>query len=208
MEFVKVQLRNFFRAPNMEPYEHKTSEEAAMMVETGATQALEVFSPKRFTARAEDLGLRPGVAVDLCGTKPYGPCEGRHWDLSSAADVEELHDVIDFEQTVLVSGSPPCTISSLQQHPADRKETGRLLHVSVSTCRKQQDAGRYFLHGHPSECSSWDDVEIRKLQSEPGVFAIISLLCWYDARLPGSDKDVRIYKPIKWLTNFLYWRRH
>ena len=116
--------------------------------------------------------------------------------------------MIDFEQTVLVSGSPPCAISSLQQHPADRKETGRLLHVSVCTYRKQQDAGRYFLHGHPSGCSSWDDVEIRKLQSEPGVFALISPLCWYDARLPGSDKDVWIYKPIKWLIHFRYWRRH
>ena len=79
MEFVKVQLRNFFRAPNMEPYEHMTSEEAAMMVEIGATQVLEVFSPKRFTARAGDLGLRPRFAVDLCGTKHYRPNDGRHW---------------------------------------------------------------------------------------------------------------------------------
>ena len=79
MEFVKVQLRNFFRAPSMEPYEHKSSEEAAMMVEIGATQVLEVFSPKRFTARAGDLGLRPGFAVDLCGAKHYGPNDGRHW---------------------------------------------------------------------------------------------------------------------------------
>ena len=65
------------------------------------------------------------------------------WDLSSAADVKDLHDVIGFEHQVLIAGSPPCTISSLQEHPADRKDTGRLLHASVCTCWKQQDAGRY-----------------------------------------------------------------
>ena len=181
VELVKSQMRNFFRAQDLTQDEHMTSEEAAMMVETGATQVLEVFSPKYFAARAGDLGLRPRFAVDLCGTKPYGPNDGRHWDLSSAADVKELHDVIDFEQTVLVSGSPPCTISSLQQRPADLKETGRLLQVSVRTYWKQQDAGRYSLHGNPSGCSSWDEVEIRKVQSEPGVFAIISPMCCNDA---------------------------
>ena len=131
VELVKSQLRKFFRASNMEPYEHMTSEVAAMMVETGATQVLEVFSPKYSAARAGDLGLWPRFAVDLCGTKPYEPNDGRHSDLNSTADVEELHDVIDFEQPALVDGSTPCRISSLQQHPADRKETGRLLHVSV-----------------------------------------------------------------------------
>ena len=65
------------------------------------------------------------------------------WDLSSAADVKDLHDVIDFEQKGLKAGSPPRTKSSLQQRPANLKETGRLLHASVCTCWKQQDAGRY-----------------------------------------------------------------
>ena len=152
-----------------------------MLVEIGATQVLEVFSPKHFAARAGDLGLRPRFAVDVGCTKPDGPSEGRHWDLSSAAGVKDLHDVIGFEQLGLIAGSPPCTISSLQEHPADRKDTGRLLHASVCTCWKQQDAGRYSLHGHPTGCSSWDEVGIRKLQSEPGVFAIISRMCCNDA---------------------------
>ena len=63
--------------------------------------------------------------------------------MRSAADVKDLHDVIDFEQQVLVAGSPPCSMSSLQQRPADLKETGRLLHVSVCTYWEQQDAGRH-----------------------------------------------------------------
>ena len=79
MELVKSQVRNFFRAQDLKQNEHKTSEEAAMMVETGATQVLEVLSPKYFAARAGDLGFRPRFAVDLCGTKPYEPNDGRHW---------------------------------------------------------------------------------------------------------------------------------
>ena len=79
VELVKSQVRNLFRAQDLKPNEHKTSEEAAMMVETGATQVLEVFSPKYIAARAGDHGLRPRFALDLCGTTPSGPSEGRHW---------------------------------------------------------------------------------------------------------------------------------
>ena len=71
VELVKSQVKNCFRAQDLEQNEHMTSEEAAMMVETGATQVLEAFSPKYFAARAGDLGLRPRFAVDLCGTRPY-----------------------------------------------------------------------------------------------------------------------------------------
>ena len=52
--------------------------------------------------------------------------------------------------------------------------------------------GRDPLQDHPSVCS-WDEVEIHKLQSEPGKFTLISpTRC--------NDKEVRIYKLIKWLT--------
>ena len=73
MELVKSQVRNFFRAQDVKPNEHKTSEEAAILVEIGATQVLEVFSLKYFAARAGDLGLRPPFVVDFCCTKPDGP---------------------------------------------------------------------------------------------------------------------------------------
>eukprot|EP00972_Heterocapsa_arctica_P013527 1994052-Heterocapsa_arctica.AAC.1 len=38
---------------------------ALQQVELGAAKVLEIFSPKRFTAAASGLGLRPGFAVDL-----------------------------------------------------------------------------------------------------------------------------------------------
>ena len=65
----------FLRAQHVEPDEDQTSEAAALMVETGGAQVIEIFSPKRFAATAGDPGLRPGFAMDLCGTAPYGPNE-------------------------------------------------------------------------------------------------------------------------------------
>ena len=93
------------------------------MVETGGAQVIVVSSPKCFAARAGDPGLRPGLAIDLCATKTHGPHDGQPRDLSSAADEKKHQDVIDFQQQVLVAGSPPCTISSSFRNPAARKET-------------------------------------------------------------------------------------
>ena len=55
----------FLRAQHVEPDEDKTSEAAALMVETGGAQVVEIFSPKRFAATARNPGLRPGFAMDL-----------------------------------------------------------------------------------------------------------------------------------------------
>ena len=69
---------------------------------------LEIYSPKRFTAMASKLGLKPGFAVDLSEVKPYGPHNGQPWDLTTEEDVKELEEMQDFEQPVLMTGSPPC----------------------------------------------------------------------------------------------------
>eukprot|EP00972_Heterocapsa_arctica_P052150 7671362-Heterocapsa_arctica.AAC.1 len=49
---------------------------ASLQVELGAAKVMEIFSPKRFTAAAPGLGLRPEFAVVLCEVKPYGPNAG------------------------------------------------------------------------------------------------------------------------------------
>ena len=126
-----------------------------------------------------------------------------HLDLSSAADVKELHDVIDFEQTVLVSGSPPCTISSLQQRPADlKKQDDFCTSQSAPTgSSKMQDA---------TLCTDIQQVVLLGTRwrstkcSQNQVYSQSFLQC---AATTRDFQDQTNNKPIKWLTNFPNWRK-
>ena len=70
MEFVKVQVRNFFRAQDIKPNEHKTSEEAAMMVEIGAKQVLEVCSRSASQPEREILACGHGLQWTSAARSP------------------------------------------------------------------------------------------------------------------------------------------
>ena len=85
-------------------------------------------SPKRFTALAQQYKLRPGFAVDLCETKE----NGEYWNLNKTADVELLHELIDREEPLLITGSPPCHFFSKTHwtHLSDTFCSSRFLWIS------------------------------------------------------------------------------
>ena len=147
-------------------------EVGVLLTESGGPQIIEICSTARFTAKAGDLGLRPGFAVDLCENKPYGPREGESWDLSKASDVKELFEMIAFERPVIVTGSPLCTAFSqfqnwswCKRYPEWEKwQAMKLLHVAVDVYEEQIRAGRYFPHEHPFGASSWLDPRMTALQ--------------------------------------------
>ena len=129
--------------------------------------------------------VTPTVVTDV--SRPGLPLlslRGSYWTTFWA----HLAKANEFEEPVPIA-SPHCTTSISQQHPPGRSGNNTT-YASLNLHHRK----------HPSDCSSLDDVEIRKMQSEPGVFTIISLMCCYDTRLTGSDKEVRIHKSIKWLT--------
>ena len=90
-------------------------EVGALLTESGGPQIIEIFSPARFTAKAGDLGLRQGFAVDLCENRPYGPHEGESWDLSKDSDVKELSEMIAFERPVIVTGPSLYSVFSISE---------------------------------------------------------------------------------------------
>ena len=106
----------YSRDKQVEASDALIDEVAAWLTESGGAQIIEICSTSRFAAKAGDLGLRLGVAVDLCENKPYGPQEGESWDLSKASDVKEFFEMIAFEQPVIVTGSIPCTAFSQLQN--------------------------------------------------------------------------------------------
>ena len=65
--------------------------------------------------------MRPGFAVDLSEQKPYGLNKGQHWDVSLDSDLQELKEMVEFEDPWLITGSPPCDPFSQLQHLSKHK---------------------------------------------------------------------------------------
>ena len=142
----------------------------------GSVDVAEIYSPHRFSARAEEFQLRPGFAADVVEWKP----DGTPWDLTNPSDVKLLEEMLDEQEPALLTGSPPCetfsqlrNISRAKRDPvkvAAEEAAGRHhLHTSIYFYRKQVKAGRIFLHEHPKGASSWKDEEMQKLMAEDGV---------------------------------------
>ena len=153
--------------------------------------------------------MRPGFAIDLCENKPYGPNEGECWDLSKNSDVNELFEMIASEKPMIVTGSPFCTAFSQFQNASwypkwEKWQATKLLHVALDVYEEQR-GGRYFLHEHPLEASSWSDPRVISLQKRKGVFTASSPVCCFQAKIETKDgsRNVNrlVYKPTKWMTN-------
>ena len=108
VDLASLHVAHCFRQQRVEASEEEIRQIAAMQVELGGCDLVEIFSPARFTKRASRFGLKPGFAVDLLEAKPYGPHKGEAWDLLKPSDVQELEEMVDFEKPKFLTGSPPC----------------------------------------------------------------------------------------------------
>ena len=200
----------YFRNKQVEASDALIDEVGALLTESGGAQIIETVALDRFAAKAGDLRLRPGFAIDLCENKPYGPHEGECWDLSKNSDVKELFEMIAFERPMIVAGSPLCTAFSQFQNVSwcpewEKRQATKLLHVAMDVYEEQIRRGRYFLHEHPLEASSWLDPRVISLQKRKGVLTASSPVCCFKAKIETKDgsKNVNsfVYKSTKWMTN-------
>ena len=92
------------------------------------------------------------------------------------------------EQPTLLVGSPMCTAFSLWQRLndkirdpkvcADEKARGLLrLSFCVDLYREQHRNGRYFLHEHPAQATSWQTEVVEKLSKEDGIIRVTCDQC-------------------------------
>ena len=185
-------------------------EVGALLTESGGAQIIETVAPDRFAAKTGDLRLRQGFAIGLRENKPYGPHEGECWDFGKNSDVKELFEMIAFERPMIVTGSPPCGAFSKFQNASwypewEKWQATKLLHVAMDVYEEQIRAGRYFLHEHPLEASSWSDPRVISLQKRKGVFTASSPVCFFQAKIETKDgsRNVNrfVYKRTKWMTN-------
>lgn len=213
VELASLQVEHCFRKQNLEVTKADVTAIAALQVELGACDLVELFSPARFTKSAGRFGLKPGFAVDLLEAKPYGQNAGEHWDLLKDSDVKELEEMLAYEKPKFLTGSPPCdpfsallNISKYRCDPAKREASfargTRHLRTAMRFYNKQMDEGRFFLHEHPYGATSRDDTEMVKLQQRDGVFTVDGPMCFWEFVL-GSTKHGygHVHKRSRWVTN-------
>ena len=213
IEVAKIAVRRSYLCKGLDISEVDVANVASLQVELGACDILEVFSPRRFTASASQLGLKAGYAIDLSEQKLAGPHVGEHWDLARDRDVKELEYVVEAERPFLLTGSPPCdpfsqllAISEARRDPAAvrlKRELGmRHLKTSVAFYKMQIAAGRYFLHEHPAGATSWDEPVIQQLQLLPGVFTVQGPMCAWSMKMDTAARGcLHVYKRTRWITN-------
>ena len=182
-------------------------------LQLNAVDVMEIFSPPRFTEKASQFGLKPGVAIDLSTCK----LDGTPWNLEDPNDEAELVKIQEEEEPALLTGGPPCSpfstlahLSKARSAPGEyeaRLERGRhTLRVGCRAYTRQHEAGRWFLHEHPWGASSWAEPEMQELLHTPGIFCVKGPMChWEMPPPPGRKGDGSVPEYVRketgWMTN-------
>ena len=125
----------------------------------------EIYSPPRVTAVAKllpELRCVPGFALDLTTTDEAG----QPWDFDNAGQRKRARAMVEEQRPMLLIGSPMCTAFSAWQHInrikrdptiVSREYVRAMVHIRfcMELYALQHAAGRYFLHEHPAQATSW-----------------------------------------------------
>ena len=174
------------------------------MIATGKDLA-EMFLPPRIAEAAAEMGLIAGESMDLL----------TGWDFDKAEDRERAIQYIQKHRPFLVVGSPPCTLFSVLQalnlhkngaewrQEFEKKKRRAVRHVEFCAAiyRLQSAAGRYWLHEHPANATSWNLRTITKLYTLPGVEKVRADLCAYGLKTVKGNEERYAKKPTCFLTN-------
>ena len=157
----------------------------------------EVYNPARFTSRCNSFGLRPGFVVDMT---------------VGSTSKAEFKRLLVREKPFVLMGAPPCNaFSPLQnlnkakrsdeENAAIEEEGKTHLHNAVDGYLEQHQNGRFFLHEHPANASSWKDEKVVKLQSLDGVFTVKGPMCRWEMISEDAQGVGYVKKDTKYITN-------
>ena len=137
------------------------------------------------------------------------------WDFSLASDRKRAIEDIRKNRPFLVVGSPPCTMFSVLQglnlyrngaewrEEFEVKKQKAIKHVEFCSAiyRLQSAAGRYWVHEHPANATSWNLKTIVKLHALPGVEKVRADLCAFGLKTTVHGEERNAKKPTCFLTN-------
>ena len=167
----------------------------------------EIYSPPKVTSVAKlcpSFGILPGFALDLSTSDT----DGRAWDFNHDDMQARAWAKIKSEQPMLLIGTPMCTALSAWQHLNRSKrdatvcdeEMGHGLKHLKFCCELyayQVGQGRYFLHEHPAQATSWGTKYIKEIMNMEGVDRTVADQCRYGSVYRGRP----VRKPSGFLSN-------
>ena len=172
--------------------------------EVNSVDVVELFSPPRVTKVAGELGLRAGMAMDLTNG----------WDFSLERHRQAAERYIRLVKPWIVIGSPECRMFSQLQHISrkywnedkDKMLVEAKVHIKfvMAMYKLQWEEGRYFLHEHPAEASSWYMKEVQDVMNLDGVQVTKADQCMYGLKTWSTIKwkmETPAKKTTKFMTN-------
>ena len=117
----------------------------------------EVYSPRRVNREAVQVGLTPGLTLDLTTVDPE---DGKPWDFTCKSKRDKARSRIMEERPFLVIGRPPHTKVKTENNddPLHKERCKRLevennihLQFCIELYNIQIKAGRYFIHEYPQD---------------------------------------------------------
>ena len=173
----------------------------------------EIYSPPRVARMVEsmpELKLIPGMALDFTCIDPD---DNLPWDFNIKAKREKALRMIRQQKPMLLIGSPMCTawstwqfINDLKRTPEERlrlKVEARLhLEFVAQLYHEQVQGGRYFLHEHPANTTSWDEQSIKSVAKLPNVKIVRADQCQYGQQVNfGKHKGAPVRKETGFMSN-------
>jgi hypothetical protein len=155
-------------------------------------------------------GILPGFALDLTTNDHDGGC----WDFDEEEMRKRAWVKIEEEQPMLLIGSPMCTAFSAWQHINNSKRDPEVtfkeyqrglshLRFCCELYEYQVAHGRYFLHEHPAQATSWCTEEVKKIMDLENVDRSVAHQCQYGAQHEGHP----IKKPTGFMSNSIEIRK-
>ena len=168
----------------------------------------EIYNPPRVTAMARSMGMRAGWSLDLTTQDS----DGRRWDFNELEMRNRAIRKIAKDQPLFLIGSPMCTAFSCMNRisyvkmPKEEVEARmahgrRHLEVCAKLYATQWRSGRYFLHEHPAESSSWQEDCIVKVSQRHGVLRVVGDQCRYELTSNDGQRIGPARKRAGFMTN-------
>ena len=176
---------------------------------TSRADSSEVYSPPRVNGLAKQLGVIPGMSLDLTVEDPD---DGKPWDFNNPEKRDKAERMIRDKRGLLLIGSPMCSaFSQLQSLNRTRigeekyqdmvKKGTEHLEFCAKLYKMQMENGLYFIHEHPAGAKSWDNELIRRLTEKTGVYTVIGDMCRYGMKQEDELGTGLVKKRTMFMTN-------
>ena len=156
----------------------------------------EVYSQPRVTQAAAEfdkdgMKLKPGWSLDLTRADP---ATGKAWDLSRPEVQARAMKLLITTKPLFLIGSPPCTAFSPLQNLSKGKRDPAIVEAELKAARVHLDfcmrlykmqvkGGRFFVHEHPHDASSWNENSVKEVMNLQGVDIASVDMCVYGMRV-------------------------